>query len=109
MEAVPQLAGHVLTEMNKPFNKEKKYADQIKCFHDHGIMVNPGIIFGSDADDESVFENTVEFLVKNRVLHLGKPIPQALKNSFFCIVDISKVSINGQIDVNRRAGTKFVD
>lgn len=69
----------VLAEMNKPFNKEKKYADQIKCFHDHGIMLNPGIIFGSDADDESVFENTVEFLIKNRVelayINISTPLP----------------------------------
>lgn len=69
----------VLAEMNKPFNKEKKYEDQIKCFHDHGIMVNPGVIFGSDADDESVFENTVEFLVKARVelayINISTPLP----------------------------------
>jgi len=69
----------VLAEMNKPFNQEKKYEDQIKCFHDHGIMVNPGIIFGSDADDESVFENTVEFLIKCRVelayINISTPLP----------------------------------
>jgi radical SAM superfamily enzyme YgiQ (UPF0313 family)/anti-anti-sigma regulatory factor len=69
----------VLAEMNKPFNQEKKYADQIQCFHDHGIMVNPGIIFGSDADDESVFENTVEFLIKCRVelayINIATPLP----------------------------------
>ncbi len=73
------ISEEVLTEMNKPFNKEKKYADQIKCFHDHGIMVNPGIIFGADADDESVFENTVEFLIKNRVelayINISTPLP----------------------------------
>jgi anti-anti-sigma regulatory factor len=34
-------------------------------FHDHGIMVNPGIVFGFDNDDESVFERTLEFLIKN--------------------------------------------
>jgi radical SAM superfamily enzyme YgiQ (UPF0313 family)/anti-anti-sigma regulatory factor len=69
----------VLAEMNKPFNQEKKYEDQIKCFHDHGIMVNPGVIFGSDADDESVFENTVEFLIKCRVelayINISTPLP----------------------------------
>jgi radical SAM superfamily enzyme YgiQ (UPF0313 family) len=69
----------VLAEMNKPFNQEKKYEDQIKCFHDHGIMVNPGIIFGSDSDDESVFENTVEFLIKCRVelayINIATPLP----------------------------------
>lgn len=69
----------VLAEMNKPFNQEKKYEDQIKCFHDHGIMVNPGIIFGSDYDDESVFENTIEFLIKCRVelayINIATPLP----------------------------------
>ncbi|HET6369659.1 MAG TPA: radical SAM protein [Nitrospiria bacterium] len=69
----------VLSEMNKPFNQEKKYADQIKCFHDHGIMVNPGVIFGSDGDDESVFENTVDFLIKCRVelayINIATPLP----------------------------------
>ena len=69
----------VLAEMNKPFNQEDRYEDQIKCFHDHGIMVNPGIIFGSDADDESVFENTVEFLIKCKVelayINIATPLP----------------------------------
>jgi hypothetical protein len=45
----------------------KKFTEEIKMFHDHGIMVNPGIVFGFDHDDESVFERAVEFLTKNRV------------------------------------------
>jgi radical SAM superfamily enzyme YgiQ (UPF0313 family) len=56
-----------LEETNKPFNRVQKFADEIKMFHDHGIMVNPGIVFGFDSDDESVFERAVEFLVKNHV------------------------------------------
>jgi radical SAM superfamily enzyme YgiQ (UPF0313 family)/anti-anti-sigma regulatory factor len=55
-----------LGETHKPFNKVKKFEEEIKMFHDHGIMVNPGIVFGFDNDDESVFERTVEFLVRNR-------------------------------------------
>ena len=54
-----------LGETHKPFNKVKKFEDEIKMFHKYGIMVNPGIVFGFDNDDESVFERTVEFLVKN--------------------------------------------
>ncbi len=54
-----------LGETHKPFNKVKKFAEEIKMFHDHGIMVNPGIVFGFDNDDESVFERTLEFLIKN--------------------------------------------
>jgi hypothetical protein len=56
-----------LTETNKPFNQVQKFSQEIKMFHDHGIMVNPGIVFGFDNDDESVFERAVEFLVKNKV------------------------------------------
>ncbi|MBM4124542.1 MAG: B12-binding domain-containing radical SAM protein [Nitrospira sp.] len=56
-----------LEETNKPFNRVRKFSDEIKMFHDHGIMVNPGIVFGFDNDDESVFERAVEFLVKNQV------------------------------------------
>ncbi len=55
-----------LGETHKPFNKVKKFEEEIKMFHDHGVMVNPGIVFGFDNDDESVFERTVEFLIKNR-------------------------------------------
>ena len=56
-----------LEETNKPFNRVEKFAQEIKMFHDHGIMVNPGIVFGFDHDDESVFERAVEFLTKNQV------------------------------------------
>jgi hypothetical protein len=56
-----------LEETNKPFNRVQKFSQEIKMFHDHGIMVNPGIVFGFDNDDESVFERAVEFLRTNRV------------------------------------------
>ncbi|RMH04485.1 MAG: radical SAM protein [Nitrospirae bacterium] len=56
-----------LDETNKGFNQVQKFEDQIKMFHDHGIMVNPGIVFGFDNDDESVFETTLEFLIRNHV------------------------------------------
>ncbi|MFQ5779632.1 MAG: B12-binding domain-containing radical SAM protein [Nitrospiria bacterium] len=71
--------GEALTQMKKPFNQAGKYADQIRCFHDHGIMVNPGIIFGSDADDESIFESTVDFLIQCQVelayINIATPLP----------------------------------
>lgn len=56
-----------LEETNKPFNRVQKFAQEIKMFHDYGIMVNPGIVFGFDNDDESVFERAVDFLTKNQV------------------------------------------
>jgi radical SAM superfamily enzyme YgiQ (UPF0313 family) len=56
-----------LEETNKSFNRVQKFEAEIQMFHDHGIMVNPGIVFGFDNDDESVFERAVEFLTKTKV------------------------------------------
>lgn len=56
-----------LEETNKPFNRVQKFSQEIAMFHKYGIMVNPGIVFGFDNDDEAVFERAVEFLVKNQV------------------------------------------
>ena len=61
------LSDDSLDETNKGFNQVRKFESQIKMFHDHGIMVNPGIVFGFDNDDESVFETAVEFLTRNKV------------------------------------------
>ena len=49
--------------------------------------MNPGIVFGFDNDDESVFERTVEFLVRKmraRILQradavAGHPVARALR------------------------------
>ncbi len=56
-----------IDETNKPFNRVEQYERQINCFHDHGIMLNPGVIFGFDHDDETVFEKTVAFLIKHNM------------------------------------------
>jgi len=56
-----------LEETHKPFNRVQKFAKEIDMFHKYGIMVNPGIVFGFDSDDESVFERAVEFLTGCRV------------------------------------------
>jgi radical SAM superfamily enzyme YgiQ (UPF0313 family) len=56
-----------LDETNKPFNRVRKFSQEIKMFHDYGIMVNPGIVFGFDNDDEAVFERAVDFLTTNHV------------------------------------------
>ena len=64
MESVSEEA---LKETNKGFNRVQLFEDEIKMFHDHGIMVNPGMVFGFDSDDESVFERSLDFLVKCHV------------------------------------------
>jgi len=60
------LSEESLAETNKGFNRVQLFEKEIRMFHDHGIMVNPGIVFGFDNDDESVFERTVDFLIKNK-------------------------------------------
>src|SRR5438552_9030552 len=49
-----------LGETHKPFNRVQKFSKEIKMFHDYGIMVNPGIVFGFDSDDVTVFERAVD-------------------------------------------------
>ncbi len=56
-----------LEETNKGFNRVQLFEQEIQMFHDHGIMVNPGMVFGFDNDDESVFERSLEFLVRCKV------------------------------------------
>jgi radical SAM superfamily enzyme YgiQ (UPF0313 family)/anti-anti-sigma regulatory factor len=56
-----------LQSVNKYFNKVSKYREQFQKFHDRGIMMNTGIIFGFDGDHEGVFEKTVDFLERNQI------------------------------------------
>jgi radical SAM superfamily enzyme YgiQ (UPF0313 family)/anti-anti-sigma regulatory factor len=56
-----------LESVNKYFNKVGKYREQFQKFHDRGIMMNTGIIFGFDGDHEGVFEKTVDFLERNQI------------------------------------------
>jgi len=64
---------------NKNFNDVDKYPDQIKKFHDYGMMLNAGMVMGFDSDTPSVFDDTYEFLVKNRIeislLNILVPLP----------------------------------
>jgi radical SAM superfamily enzyme YgiQ (UPF0313 family)/anti-anti-sigma regulatory factor len=56
-----------LKSVNKYFNKVSQYREQFRKFHDRGIMMNTGIIFGFDGDHEGVFEKTVDFLERNQI------------------------------------------
>lgn len=35
--------------------------------HERGIMINASFVFGLDEDDVSVFKNTLEWIVKNKI------------------------------------------
>lgn len=57
IESVNQVA---LRGVRKQFNKPTHYRDQVNVFHDNGIVIISGLIFGFDEDDKYVFERTVE-------------------------------------------------
>ena len=56
-----------LQSVKKTFNKAEKFPEQIRKFHDAGIMLNAGMIVGLDGDTEGTFDDIYEFLVKNKV------------------------------------------
>ncbi|MBI5194200.1 MAG: B12-binding domain-containing radical SAM protein [Nitrospirae bacterium] len=56
-----------LAAVNKRFNKVSKFKEEFQRFHDYGILIQTGMIFGFDHDDDSIFERTVEFLQENRI------------------------------------------
>ena len=64
---VESISEENLAAANKKFNKVAKFREEFKKFHDYGIMIQTGMIFGFDHDDESAFERTVEFLEENRI------------------------------------------
>src|SRR3990167_8098062 len=56
-----------LTNMGKTFNTPDNYIDVIKKLHDYGIGVTGAFVFGFDHDDESVFDRTIEFVIKAKL------------------------------------------
>ncbi|OGW59493.1 MAG: hypothetical protein A2V83_10270 [Nitrospirae bacterium RBG_16_64_22] len=56
-----------LSSVGKNFNKPQNYLDIINRLHDHGIGINGSFVFGFDHDDESVFDRTLDFVVKAKL------------------------------------------
>jgi len=61
---VESVSTAALSEANKGFNRVERLKDNIARFHDHGILVDGGIIFGFDTDTPDVFDRTIEVLEK---------------------------------------------
>jgi len=68
-----------LLEQHKYQNLNRDYSAAIRRLHDLGVMVNASFVFGMDNDDESVFERTVEWAIKQGVetatFHILTPYP----------------------------------
>jgi len=56
-----------LQEIHKSFNRPKDYAALVQALHEHDISVQGTFIFGFDHDDDSVFDETIEWVNKLKV------------------------------------------
>jgi len=68
-----------LAQMRKSFNKVSQYKESFKKIQDAGISVFGSFIFGLDEDDESVFEDTVNFAIDAKLdaanFYILTPLP----------------------------------
>lgn len=68
-----------LAWVEKEFNKPANYETGLKAIRKHGIDVSTEMIIGMDGDREDVFQNTYDFLLKNRIsiprVHILTPVP----------------------------------
>ena len=67
------------TLQRKRQNFSCEFGSAIARFHQHGLMVSGGFVFGFDEDDSSVFDRTLEFTERSRLdfaaCHVLTPYP----------------------------------
>jgi len=68
-----------LQAQHKYQNLNRDYSAAIRRLHDLGVMVNGSFVFGMDDDDETVFERTVAWAVRQGIetatFHMLTPYP----------------------------------
>ncbi|WP_411680615.1 radical SAM protein [Clostridium thailandense] len=68
-----------IDSVHKVQNSVKRYEKLVDEIHKRGIMINASFVFGLDEDDISVFKNTLEWIVKNKIetvtSHILTPYP----------------------------------
>ena len=68
-----------LVQQHKYQNLSRDYSAAVRRLHDLGVMVNASFVFGMDEDDESVFDRTVEWAVRQGIetatFHILTPYP----------------------------------
>lgn len=73
------LRADALSSVRKRQNNAARYDELIAAIHARGIMVNASIVFGLPGDDASVFDTTLDWLVRNKVAtvtaHILTPYP----------------------------------
>lgn len=65
--------------VGKHQNKRAKYEELIRALHDRGIMINASLVLGFDHDRPGVFEETLAWLIANKIetmtAHILTPYP----------------------------------
>lgn len=68
-----------IDSVHKVQNSVNRYEKLVDEIHKRGIMINASFVFGLDEDDSSVFKNTLEWIVKNKIetvtSHILTPYP----------------------------------
>jgi radical SAM superfamily enzyme YgiQ (UPF0313 family) len=65
--------------VHKTQNCVSNYERLVEALHNRGIMVNASFVFGLDEDNQTVFENTLNWIVRNKIetvtSHILTPYP----------------------------------
>ncbi|MDE6592560.1 MAG: radical SAM protein, partial [Oscillospiraceae bacterium] len=73
------IVGGSVKGVHKVQNERAKYEEAVKIIHGMGIMINASFVFGLDSDTPEVFEETVRWIIENRIetvtSHILTPYP----------------------------------
>jgi len=61
------LSPETMQSIGKKSRLRMDYLEAIEKVHDHGIGVDGSFVFGFDTDDESVFDRTMEFVIRAKI------------------------------------------
>lgn len=68
-----------LKGIDKEWNRPERYKEAIETIRKYGIEISTEMIIGLEADDKSVFQQTYDFLMENRIavprIHIITPVP----------------------------------
>ena len=68
-----------MQSLRKAYNTIEETEEAIRIIQDHGIAFHPSIVLGLDTDTPAIFDDTLEFLGRNRIpsltLNLMTPYP----------------------------------
>ncbi len=68
-----------LANVHKGQNQVAKFEKLVNEIHKRGIMINASFVFGLDGDDETTFDETLKWIVENRIetvtSHILTPYP----------------------------------